>query len=57
MPSTKRMIGLRLDEATYKQVAAMAAREVRPVANMVEILMRAGLREFHARGAKTGKKE
>jgi hypothetical protein len=59
MPSKRRMIGLRLDDATFDEIAALAKREVRPLANMVEVLMLRGLRDFQrsAERAKTVRKE
>jgi hypothetical protein len=54
MPSSKRVIAVRLDDATYAAVAALAATERRSLASMVEVLMLKGLRDFQ-RGAKRAK--
>jgi hypothetical protein len=43
MPSDKRVIAVRLDDATYETVTKMAAAQKRSTANMSELLIRAGL--------------
>lgn len=49
MPSEKKLVGLRLDDATYAQLAARAAAESRTVANMAELLVKRGLSESQAK--------
>jgi len=49
MPSEKRVIALRLDDATRAQLEKLAAAELRSVANMAEIVIRLGLQEMASR--------
>jgi hypothetical protein len=46
MPSGRKVIALRLDDETYDEVAGIAEQELRPVANMVEVLLRTGLLKY-----------
>ena len=43
MPSDKRVIAVRLDDATFETVTKLAAAQNRSAANMSELLIRAGL--------------
>jgi hypothetical protein len=52
MPSDKKVIALRLDDATDAEVRRIAGEELRTVANMAEILIRAGLRDLRERAAR-----
>jgi hypothetical protein len=54
MPSDKKVIAVRLDDATHDAVAALAAQERRSLASMVEVLMLRGLGDFQ-RSAKRAK--
>jgi hypothetical protein len=54
MSSQRKVIAVRLDDATYAAVAALAATERRSLASMVEVLMLSGLRDFQ-RSAKRAK--
>lgn len=57
MPSVKRLVGLRLDDSTYAQLEKLAETEMRSVAQMAEILLRAGLRDTAARVKRSAAKE
>jgi len=50
MASERRVIALRLDDATYEVVSSAAAAEMRTVSRMSELLLMLGLREFQKRG-------
>jgi len=49
MPSKKRVIALRLDDDLYEAIEKLAKIEMRSVANMTEIVLRAGLRDIKKR--------
>lgn len=44
MPSNKRLVGLRLDEATYARLERMARDDSRSVAAMAEVLIKQALK-------------
>lgn len=46
MPSAKRLVGLRLDDATYKQLQELARADMRSVASMAEVLFFRGYNEL-----------
>lgn len=52
MPSEKRLVGLRLDEVTYKKLERLAREDVRSVAQMAEILLVRGMEQAAAKKPK-----
>lgn len=57
MPSAKRLVGLRLDDETYKRLEKLAETEMRSVAQMAEILLRTGLQQRASRLKRSATKE
>jgi len=51
MPSERKVIALRLEDDLHQELAVIAQREVRPLANLVVVLVRAGLRDYRERHA------
>ncbi len=49
----RRMIGLRLDDATMAEIESLAAAEMRSLADMARICVRAGLTEIQTRIARS----
>lgn len=55
MPSKKRLVGLRLDDATYKRLEHLAREDFRSVAAMAELLFFRGFDELVAKNGKKPK--
>jgi len=49
MPSDRKAIALRLDDELRERIEALAASEYRSLANMAEVLVRAGLDDRYRR--------
>lgn len=56
MPSKKRLVGLRLDEATYKKLERLAREDVRSLAQMAEILLLRGMDSSAPKKPKSARK-
>jgi hypothetical protein len=50
MPSEKRVIALRLDDETFAKLEAIAKEDSRSLANLAEIFVRKGIRDYMQHG-------
>lgn len=55
-PAKTRMIGLRMDEAGFREIEQLAEADLRSLADMARICVRLGLTELKARAARTNGK-